>query len=226
MQDSWPQMKSDIISWRKTLKISHNSQNQSPVVSTLCQEMKVYLKPKGWIRMNIKIRPPLEVTTCCLQDKYGVAIRIESMNKDHSHSWVKTSQDLKMLVTNLNDNEQETSEMQFEDNSLKSNARAFASRSKTKAKTQRRTSAISSTKPISIGERTWTDIEPRNYSLTNYSVSKNWRKDDWILEKKRSSAEPFRTQFYWSFITRQCLESGGCTMILHSIINAGFIPGG
>ena len=46
----------------------------------------------------------------------------ESMNKDHSHSWVRISHGLNKLVTNLNDNEQETSEMQSEDYALKSNA--------------------------------------------------------------------------------------------------------
>ena len=71
-------------------------------------------EPKGWIRGNTKIGPLLEVTTCCLQGKYGVAIRFESMNKDNSHSWVRLSHGLKKLVTHLNnkdqdDNEQETS---------------------------------------------------------------------------------------------------------------------
>ena len=28
--------------------------------------------PKGWIRGNTKIGPVLEVTTCCMQGKYGV----------------------------------------------------------------------------------------------------------------------------------------------------------
>ena len=87
-------------------------------------------EPKGWIRGNTKIGPVLEVTTCCLQGKYGVEIRIESLNKDHSHSRVRISHGLNRLVTNLNnkeqdDNEQETSEMQFEEYALKSNARAF-----------------------------------------------------------------------------------------------------
>ena len=134
-------------------------------------------EPKGWIRGNTKIGPVLEVTNCCLQSKNGVEIRIVSMNKDHSHSWVRISHGLNKLVTNLNneeqdDNEQETSEMQFEDYALKTNARAFASRTKAKAKPQRRTSASSSTKTIPIGERTWSDIEPQDYSLTDYSVSK------------------------------------------------------
>ena len=76
-------------------------------------------------------------------------------HKDHSHSWVRISHGLNKVVTNLNnkeqdDDEQETSEMQFEDYALKSNARAFASRSKANAKPQRRISASSSTKPIPI----------------------------------------------------------------------------
>ena len=62
--------------------------------------------------------------------------------------------------------------MQFEDCALESNACALANRSKAKAKPQRRTSASSSTTSIPIGERTWTDIEPQDYSPTDYSVSK------------------------------------------------------
>ena len=110
--------------------------------------MKSVSEPKGWIRGNTKIGPVLEVTTCCLQGKDGVEIRIESENKDNPISWVRISHGLNKLVTNLNDNEQETSEMQFEDYALKSSACAFASRSKAKAKPQRRTSASSSTKIV------------------------------------------------------------------------------
>ena len=44
-------------------------------------------------------------------------------------------------------------------------------RSKAKAKPQRRDSASSSTKTLSIGERTWTDIEPQDYSPIHYPVS-------------------------------------------------------
>ena len=45
-------------------------------------------------------------------------------------------------------------------------------RSKAKAKPRRRISASSSTKTVSIGERTWTDIEPADYSPIAYPVSK------------------------------------------------------
>ena len=46
MQDSWLQLKSDSISWRKTLKNSHSSRIQWPVVSTPCQETKIHLNQK------------------------------------------------------------------------------------------------------------------------------------------------------------------------------------
>ena len=70
--------------------------------------------PKGWIRGNTQIGPVLEVTTRYLQGKYGVEIRIESVNKDNSHSCVRISHGLNKLVTDLidkkyDDNEQETS---------------------------------------------------------------------------------------------------------------------
>ena len=118
-----------------------------------------------------------EVTTCCVQSKYGVEIRIESTNQDHSHSWVRISHGLNKLVTDLinkeyDDKEQETSEMQFENFALKSNARAFASRSKAKAKPQRRTSACSSARTVPVCERSWTEVDPGTYSHIAYPVSK------------------------------------------------------
>ena len=134
--------------------------------------------PEGWIRGNTKFGPVLEVTTSYLQGKYGVEIRIESVNKDNSRWWVRISHGLNKLVTDLSNNkekdnnEQETSEMQFEDFALKTNVLAFASRSKAKAKPQRRTPASSSTKTVPIGERTWTDIEPEGCSPIAYPVSK------------------------------------------------------
>ena len=75
-------------------------------------------------------------------------------------------------LSNKDDNEQETSEMQFEDFALKSNVLAFASRSKVKAKPRRPTSACSSTRTIPICEITWTDIEPGTQSNLAYPVSK------------------------------------------------------
>ena len=55
---------------------------------------------------------------------------------------------------------------------MKTNVLAFASRSKAKAKPRRRTLACSSARTVPISERSWTDIEPGNYSPIAYPVSK------------------------------------------------------
>ena len=62
--------------------------------------------------------------------------------------------------------------MQFEDFASKSNALAFTSRSKAKAKPQKRTPACSFTRTVPVGERTWTDIEPEDFSHIDCTVSK------------------------------------------------------
>ena len=133
--------------------------------------------PKGWIRGNTKIGPVLEVTTGYLQSKYGVEIRIQSVNKDNSHSWVRNSHGLNKLVTDLidkehDDNEQETSETKVEIFALKTEVFAFASRSKARAKPRRPTSACSSIRTVLIRERIWIDNEPGAQSDQAYPVAK------------------------------------------------------
>ena len=92
-------------------------------------------------------------------------IKIESVNKDNSHSWVRRPHRLITLVTDLSNNkendnnEQETSEMQFDNFALKTNVLAFASRSKAQGKPRRPSTACSSTRTVSIRERKWNDIE-------------------------------------------------------------------
>ena len=87
MQDSWLLFKSDSISWRKDTEEFLQFTD-----SVACREYTLprdedSSEPKGWI--STKIGPVLEVTTCCLQGKYGVEIRIMSVNNDNSHSWVR-----------------------------------------------------------------------------------------------------------------------------------------
>ena len=105
----------------------------------------------------MKNQPILEVTTSYLQGTYGVEIRIEFVNKDNSHSWVRISHDLNKLVTDLidkeyDDNEQETS-------TTKTEVFAFASRYKAKAQQSRPSTTCSSSRTIHILERKWIDIE-------------------------------------------------------------------
>ena len=162
-------------------------------------------EPKGWIQGNTKIVPVLEVAICCLHGKCGVEIRIMSMNKDNSHSWVRISHDLNTLVTNLFTNEPETSEVQFEEYALRLNASDFASRSKVKAKPQRRESSRSFfQKNFSYWgknlDRCW---NRRIFNLRLWSVeeidpfSSSWkntsrrRRIDWILENQGRSSDIF-----------------------------------
>ena len=130
-------------------------------------------EPKGRIQGNTKIGPVLEVTTCYLHGKYGVEIRIMSMNKDDSHSWVRFSHGLNKLVTNLNNNEQEISEVQFEEYALKLNAGDLASRSKAKAKPQRRDSASSSTRTFPIGRELGLMLNQENIRSTIIQCRRN-----------------------------------------------------
>ena len=63
--------------------------------------------------------------------------------------------------------------MQFEEYALRLNASDFACRSKAKAKPQRREPAGSFTRTIPIWERIWTDVEPGEYSISDYEVRRN-----------------------------------------------------
>ena len=107
-------------------------------------------------------------------------IRIESVNKDKSHSWVRISHGLNKLVTNLIDKEQETSETKTEEF-------AFASRSKAVAKPRRLTSACSSARTVPIHGRPWIDIEPGAQSDQEYPVAKrlNTLLRHWTLTSRR-----------------------------------------
>ena len=91
-----------------------------------------------------------------------------SMNKDNSHSWVRISHGSNKFVMNLNNNEQKIPEVQLEEYALKLDAKDFASRSKAEAKPQRRELAGSSTRTIPIGKRIWIDVEPGEYSHSDY----------------------------------------------------------
>ena len=54
-------------------------------------------QPKGWIQGNTKIGPVLEVTTSCLHGKDGVEIRIMSLSRENTHSWVRISHWIKQV---------------------------------------------------------------------------------------------------------------------------------
>ena len=148
-------------------------------------------QPNGWIQGNTKIGPVLEVATCCLRGKYGVETRLTSVNRDNTHSWVRISHGSNKFVMNLNNNEQGISEVQLEEYALKLDAKDFACRSKTKAKTQRREPAGSSPRTIPIGKRIWTDVEPGEYSLSDCDISKK------LIHLLRHGNQVHREDDFW-----------------------------
>ena len=110
------------------------------VVSALSQETKKHLNQKVGSEGTPKLGDPywkLQSVACTA----NMELRSESCSgANNSHSLVRISFSLNKLVTNLKKkNEQETSEVQFEEYALKLNASDFASRSKAKAKPQTRT---------------------------------------------------------------------------------------
>ena len=164
-------LKLDNTSWRK------NTAEFSQFHAVACREYilpreEEASQPKGWIQGNPKIGPVLEVATSYLHGKYGVEIRIWSVNRDNTHSWVRISHGSNKFVMHSNNNEQEIPEVQREEHTLKLDAKDFACRSKAKAKPQRREPAGSSPRTVPIGKRTWTDVEPGKYSFSDYEVSK------------------------------------------------------
>ena len=117
-------------------------------------------QPKGWIQGNTKIGPVLEVTTSCLYGKHGVEIRIWSLRKDNSQSWVRISHGSNKFVIDSNN---------------KRHKKSWRSAWKTSVTTEGFRSPIKS-KSKTAKERTcWLFTEHH---------SDEWKKVDWYWTRK------------------------------------------
>ena len=123
-------------------------------------------QPRGLIQGNTKIGPVLKVTTTYLHGKHGVEIRIMSLNRVNTDSWVRISHGPNKFVMDLNNNDTVIPEDQLEEQALQLNAKDFVSQAKAKAKPQRRELAGSSSRIVPMDERNWIDIEPGKYCLS------------------------------------------------------------
>ena len=99
-------------------------------------------------------------------------IRIWSLNRDNTQSWVRISYGSNRFAMNLNNNDTKVPEDQLEEYALQLDAKDFACRSKAKAKPQRREPAGSSSRIVPMERRNWIDIEAGKHSLSEYEVSK------------------------------------------------------
>ena len=126
---------------------------------------------KGWIQGNMRIGLVLEVTTSFRHFKYGIEIRIWSVNQDNSHSWVRISYGtVKHVIDSIQDNSEIPADPQ-EEQILQTSTNVVAARSKAKAKPQPR-ELVGTTATIPIHERRWIDIEPSKQDLDSYDLSK------------------------------------------------------
>ena len=144
--------------------------------SVACREYTLHRddpasQPKGWIQGNMRIGPVLEVTTSVQHFKYGIEIRIESVNQNNSHSWVRISYGTIKYVIDSNHNNTEIPADPHEDQTSQISVKIIAARSKAKAKPQKR-EPIDTPSIIPMHERKWIDIEPSEPTLAAYDVSK------------------------------------------------------
>ena len=118
----------------------------------------------------MRIGPVLEVTTSFQHFKYGIEIRIKSVNQDDSHSWVRISYGtVKYVNESIEDNTENPADPQ-EEKIPQTSTSVVAARSKAKVKPQPRESIGMTTIPLH--QRKWIDIEPSKQDLDSYDLSK------------------------------------------------------
>ena len=153
-------------------------------------------QPKGWIQGNMRIGLVLEVTTSFRHFKYGIEIRIGSLNKDSSHSFVRISYGtVKYEVDSIEDNTEIRADPQ-EEQIPQTSTSVVAARSKAKAKPQPR-ELVGTTATIPMHERRWIDIEPSKQNLASYDISKkviNLLRHNQTLQREEDGAIEF-TEF-------------------------------
>ena len=178
---------------------------------------------KGWIQGNMRIGPFLEVTTSFQHFKYGIKIRIWSVNQDNSQSWVRICYGTIKYVVDSNQDNTEIPTDPEEDQVPQTSIKVVAARSKAKAKPQQR-ELVGTTATIPMHERRWIDIEPSEQTLASYDLSKNvislLRHNQTVQREKDGAIEFYKMKFHlrnhhsqihnWSDDRwKACLAAGG-----------------
>ena len=121
--------------------------------------------------INIRIGPLLEVTTSFQHFKYGIAIRIEFVNKGSSHSWIRISYGtVKYVVDSIQDKTEIPADPQ-EERVPQTSIKVVAARSKAKAKPQPRV-LVGTTATTPLHVRRWIEIETSKQNLASYDISR------------------------------------------------------
>ena len=119
--------------------------------STVHHEMKNHLTRKVGFEGTPKLGPYWKSQPATYKVNLEWKFRIETVNKDNSHSWVRISHGLIKLATDLFDREYDDDEQKT--STTKTEVFAYASRPKSKAKPRRLSTACSSSRTVPILER-------------------------------------------------------------------------
>ena len=205
--------------------VTQNTGSLKQFRSVACREPRddPVSQAKGWIQGNLRIGPVLEVTTSFQHFKDGIEIRIESVNKDNSHSWIRISYGtIKYVIDSIEDNTEIPAYLQ-EEQIPQTSTSVVAARSKAKAKPQPR-ELVGTTTTILIHQRRWIDIEPSEQTVAAYDLSKkvmNLLRHNQALQREEDGAiEFYRIKLYlrghhsqihnWSADRwKACLAAGG-----------------
>ena len=135
----------------------------------------------------------LEITTSCLYGKHGIEIRIWSVGQDNSQSWVRISHGSNKFVIDSNHNNTEVPADLPEEQASQLKMKDFATRSKAKAKPQRR-EPVDLPSIIPMNERKWIDVTVqreddgavqfwriKNYLRNQFPQVQYWSDDRWKL---------------------------------------------
>ena len=182
-------------------------------------------QPKGWIQGNMRIGPVLELTTSFQHFKYGIEIRIESVNQDNSQSWVRISYETSHNTWSiLFKTTQKFLQIHKKRQVPQTSTNVVAARSKAKEKPQPRV-LVGTTATIPIHERRWIDIEPsrtkscfvrsleesNRSSSTQSNVTARTRWSNWISQNQILIFEIIIHKYrLWSDDRwKGCLAAGG-----------------
>ena len=125
-------------------------------------------QPKGSIQGNMRIRPVLEVTTSFQHFKYGIEIRVESVNKDSSHSWVRISfGTVKYVIDSIEDNTENNPADPQKEQIPQTSTSVVAARSKAKAKNLNRENLLGRQQPYQYTKEDGLTLSHQNKILTH-----------------------------------------------------------
>ena len=141
----------------------------------------------------------LEVTTSFQHFKYGIEIRIWSVNQDNSQSWVRISYGTVKYVIDSNQDNTEIPADPQEEQIPQTSIKVVAARSKAKTKPQPR-ELVGTTATIPMHERRCIDIEPSEQNLASYDLSKKvislLRHNQTLQREQDGAIEFYRIKFY------------------------------